>query len=287
VRIGNLFLEHSKVLESKICNYLNYLSDSEYIAEIVTSPGAVSTLINLLYSNDNEIIGDTCLFIRDFVLSCSRNDTCKQAWDSELESAIIPILEYLLLAENHFIRTSVIYTLGKICSYDSLPVMLDAFYQLRDRDPILLPRFVGELFWLGVDNPWEILESMVASSQYTTRWAVAEILGKFSYDSQDGEENFLILHKFYTQLRLDAYPLVRAQAEYTYQILDLQRQNYRENLSKSDYRKQRKEIKKLEPSLSFSRMESQFSNYIYQHSLFKYTIQELQSFIVCCLAEVS
>ena len=224
------------MLESKIRDYFNYLGDSEYIAKIATSPGALDTLIKSLQSNDSEIISDTCLFIRDFVLSCSRNDTCKQSWKSELESVIVPILEYLLLAENHFIRTSVIYTLGKISSYDSLPVMLDAFYQLRDRDPILLPRFVRELFWLGVDNPWEILESMVVSGQYTTRWAVVEILGKIDYDSQE-EEDFLILHKFYTQLRLDAYPLVRAEAEYKYQILDLQRRNYRENLSKSDYKK--------------------------------------------------
>ncbi len=275
------------MLESKIRNYLNYLGDSEYIAKIVTSPGALDALIKSLQSDDNEIIGDTCLFIRDLVLSRLRNDTCKQFWDSESKSVIIPILEHLLFAENHFIREHVIYTLGKICSYDSLPVMLDAFYQLRDRDPILLPRFVGELFWLGVDNPWKILESMIASGQYTTRWAVIEILGKIGYDSQDREETFLNLRRFYAQLRLDAYTLVRAEAEYKYHILDLQRRKYRENLSKSDYRKHKKEINKLEPSLSFVSMEVQFRNYIYQHSLFKYTIEELQSFIARCLTEIS
>ncbi len=275
------------MLESKIRNYINYLGDYEYMAEVVTSPSAVDTLINSLQSNNSEIIGDTCLFIRDFVLSCSRNDTCKQSWDSELESAIIPVLEHLLSVNNHFIRTTVVYTLGKICSYSSIPVMLDTFYQLRDGDPILLPRLVRELFWLGVENPWEILESMVISGQYITRWAVVEILEGFNYDSRDEEEDFLILQKFYTQLRLDAYSLVRSPADYQYQILDLQRRSYRENLSKSDYRKQRKGLKKLEPSLSFDIMENRFSHYMYEHNLSTYTIEELQKFIERYLADVS
>ncbi|MBA3920999.1 MAG: HEAT repeat domain-containing protein [Nostocaceae cyanobacterium] len=275
------------MLESKIRNYINYLGDYEYMAEVVTSPSVVDTLINSLQSNNSEIIGDTCLFIRDFVLICSRNDTCKQSWDSELESAIIPVLEHLLSANNHFIRTTVVYTLGKTCSYDSVPVMLDTFYQLRDRDPILLPRLVGELFWLGVENSWEILESMVLSNQYTTRWAVVEILQGFNYDSQEGEEDFLILQKFYAQLRLDAYPLARSQAEYQYQILNLQRRNHQENISKSDYRKQRKGLKKLEPCLSFSHIASRFRHYMYEHNLYTYTIKELQNFIERYLAEIS
>lgn len=268
------------MLETKIRKYINHLGDSEYIASVVISPGAVDALIKLLQSNDNEIIGDTCLFITDFVLSCSRNDTCKQSWD-KLEPNIIPKLQYLVLADNHFIRRQVIYTLGKICSYDSVPVMLNAFHQLRDKDPILLPRLIGELFWLGVDNRRDIIGSMAASNQYTTRWAMMTALDEFICDWQNKEEDetFLLKHKFCNQLRHDAHPPVREEAEYNYQFLELQRRKYKENLSKSEYRKQRKALKKSEPFLSFSNITIQFSNYMYAQTLHTYTIEELEEFI--------
>lgn len=268
------------MLETKIREYINYLGDLEYIASVVTSPGAVDALIKLLQSNDNEIIGDTCLFITDFVLSCSRNDTCKQSWD-KLELAVIPKLEHLVLADNHFIRRQVIYTLGKICSYDSVPVMLNAFHQLRDKDPILLPRLIGELFWLGVDNHWDIIGSMAASNQYTTRWATMTALDEFICDWQNEEEDetFLLKHKFCNQLRHDAHPPVREEAEYNYQFLELQRRKYKENLSKYEYGKQRKALKKSELFLSFSNISSQFSYYMYTQNLHTYTLEELEKFI--------
>lgn len=265
------------MLETKIIKYISHLGDSEYIAEVVTSPGAVDTLIKLLQSNNNEIIGDTCLFITDFVLSCSRNDTCKQSWD-KLEPAIIPKLEHLVLADNYFIRKQVIYTLGKICSYDSVPVMLNAFYQLRDQDPILLPRLIGELFWLGVDNRWDIISSMAASNQYTTRWAVMTALDQFIWQNEE-DETFLLKHKFCNQLRHDVHQSVREEAEYNYQFLELQRRKYKENLSKSEYRKQRKALEKSEPFLSFSNISNQFSYYMYTQNLHTYTIEELEKFI--------
>lgn len=268
------------MLETKVRNYISYLGDSEYMAEVVTSSTAIDTLIKLLQSNDDEIVGETCLFITDFVLSCSRNDTCKQSWDNELESVIIPQLEHLLFVDNHFIRKQVIYTLGKICSYDSVPVMLNAFHQLRDKDPILLPRLIGELFWLGVDDRCGIIDSMGSSNQYTTRWAAITALGQFIYNSPNEEdETFWIRHKFYHQLRHDTHPLVREEAEYNYQFLELQCRKHKENMSKPEYRKQKKGLKKLEPFLSFSSIETQFCNYIYAQKLHIYNIEELETFI--------
>ena len=171
------------MLETNIRNYISHLGDSEYMANIVTSPNAVDTLIKLIQIHDREMIGDICLFIRDFVIACSRNDICKQAWENELELAIIPQLENLLFVDNHFLRRKIIYTLGKICSYKSIPIMLNLFDEVRDKDPILLPLLIGELFWLGVDNGWQIVESMTISKNYTTRWSVMETFGKLIYTS--------------------------------------------------------------------------------------------------------
>ncbi|MBD1933124.1 HEAT repeat domain-containing protein [Trichocoleus sp. FACHB-69] len=267
------------MLETKIRKYITYLGDSEYMAEVVTSPGAVDTLIKLLQSNDDKIIGDTCLFITDFVLSCSRNDTCKQSWERELKPAVIPKLEHLVLADNHFICKQVIYTLGKICSYDSVPVMLNAFHQLRDQDPILLPRLIGELFWLGVDNGWDVIDSMVASNQYTTRWATMTALDEFVYDSQKEDETFLMRKKFCNHLRHDAHPLVREEAEYNYNFLELQRRKHHEKMSKHEYKKQKNYFSNLEDFLQFKSIATHFSNYMYAHNLPTYTIKELKLFI--------
>ncbi len=192
--------------------------------------------------------------------------------------AIIPQLENLLFVDNHFIRRYVIYRLGKICSYNSIPIMLNLFYEVRDKDPILLPLLIGELFWLGVDNGLQIVESMTASSSYTTRWSVMETFGRFIYSSHE-DEAFLMRYKFCQQLRYDIHLLVRTEAEYEYQFLELNRQKY-QDMSKSDYKKQRKVLKKqLKPYLYFSNVAIQFSNHLYAQNLHTYSIKELENFI--------
>jgi len=269
------------MFETKIRKYINYLGDAEYMADVVTSPGAVNSLIKLLQSNDREIINETCFFIRDLVVSGSNCDICRQSWESQLKSAIIPEIENLLFADHHFIRRDAVYTLGKICSYDSIPVMLNAFYQLRDRDPILLPWLIGELFWLGINNPWDVIDSMAVSDRYTTRWAVVDVLGKFSCNSPNDEddEDFLRAHKLCDRLRRDAHRLVREEAEYNYQYLELQRRKHQENMSKAEYKQQRKKLKKFSTFLAFSNIGSPFRNYISERNLHTYTIEELENFI--------
>lgn len=270
-----------KILENKIINkYLSNLGDSDYMAEVGTSPGAAETLIKILQDDDPYIVSYAGLFITDFVLSCSRNDICKAAWETQLEPVIIPELERLVFANNHFIRRQVIYTLGKICSYDSVPVLLQGFYEYRESDPILLPRLLGELCWLGVENRIDLLESMVASQYYTTRWAVINLLGEFIYNSPNEQDaTFGMKYNFSEKLRNDVHPLVRAEAEYEYQVLALSHRKLQENMSKSDYKKQRKELKKYQPYFYFSDIANLFSNYMSTNHLATYTVQELETFI--------
>ncbi|GBE95167.1 HEAT repeat domain-containing protein [Nostoc cycadae] len=268
------------MLETKIINYLSHLEDSDYMAAVVITPGAAETLIKILQYDDDEIMSYACLFIRDFVLSCSRNETCKISWKTQLKPVIIPELERLIFTDNHFIRKQVIYTLGKICSYDSVPILLQAFYEYRESDPILLPRLIGELFWLGVENSWDLLESMVNSQYYTTRWAVINLLGEFIYHSPSEQDaTFSMKYNFSEKLRNDSHPLIKVEAEYEYQLLALNHRKLQENMSKSDYKKQRKDLKKLEPCLTFFRVSLQFSRYMVTNNLYTYTMQELETFI--------
>ena len=275
------------MLKTKILNYLNYLNDADYLAEIVKSPKADETLIQLLHSEDLETINATCLLIRDYVRLGSQNPICQEGWESHSQGAIVPELERLVLSDNHFIRQQVIYTLGKICSYDSIPILLRAFHQFRDQDPILLPRLVGELFWLGVDYPGGLIESMISSPQYLTRWAVLTILGELIYNSpDDNDEIFLMKYKVCESLCEDSNFLVQAEANYEYQFLKLNLRWRQENLSKSEYKKQTKELQGLKPSLSFSQVSGQFDNYLYGNQIYHYSIEELETFVGQLVEEI-
>jgi hypothetical protein len=268
------------MLKPKILNYLNYLNDSDYLAEIVKSPKADETLIQLLHREDLETINATCLLIRDYVRLASQNPICQEGWESHSKGVIVPELERLVLSNNHFIRKQVIYTLGKICSYDSIPILLRAFHQFRDQDPILLPRLVGELFWLGVDHPGDIIQSMITSPQYLTRWAVLTILGELIYNSPDEtDEIFLMKYKVCESLGEDSNFWVKAEANYEYQFLKLNLRWRPENLSKSEYKKQKKELQGLKPGLSFYQVSGQFDNHLYGKQLYHYSIEELETFV--------
>jgi hypothetical protein len=86
-------------------------------------------------------------------------------------------------------------------------------------------------------------------------------------------------YKIWQTLRSDIYLLVRTEAEYEYQFLELNRQKH-QDMSKSDYKKQRKALKKqLEPYLYFSNVANQFSNSLYQQNLHTYSITEFENFI--------
>lgn len=151
--------------------------------------------------------------------------------------------------------------------------------EYRESDPILLPRLLGELFWLGVENPLDLLESMLDSKYYPTRWAVINLLGEFIYHSPSEQDaTFSMKYNFSEKLRNDSHPLIKAEAEYEYQLL-VQHRKLQENMSKSDYKRQRKDLKKLEPYFCFSDVVNLFSYYMSTNNLSTYTMQELETFI--------
>lgn len=141
-----------ETIESKILHYLSHLQDIDYFAAIVNSVSdtELCNIINeLLQSGDNEIIGSTCLFNQDLLILGSRHHNREKFVKGYPESLIVKNLEQLLFSPNHFTRKQVVYTLGKACSYSSTKVLNQAFNIYRDTDPILLPRLIGEMGWLG------------------------------------------------------------------------------------------------------------------------------------------
>ncbi len=270
------------MIANSILHYIDYLQNVDYLAEILKSVSSVEldNIINeLLQSENNETVSSTCLFIRDLVLFGSQNPDCEKFCKGHSESSIVKTLEQLLFSPNHFIRKEVVYTLGKTCSYRSLPMLNQAFSRLRDIDPILLPRLIGEMGWLGTENFWAFLESMTTSPVYMTRWAVIDVLSEFvGDDARVQDQLFQNKFRLTEQLRRDSNILIQSEAEHEYQFLKFRSETY--NLPKTLRKKKWKDLERnYKPTLRFAHISSTFTNYLYTKGLTQYSVGEFEAFI--------
>jgi hypothetical protein len=232
----------------------------------------------LLNSTDTEIVSSTCLLIRDLVLYSNqylKGETLSQKYEA---SSILKTIEQLLFSQNRWIRKAAVYTLGKTFSYSSIPALSKAFRTFRDSDPLLLPRLMGEMGWLRAENFWELLDAMMESSFFVTRWAVVELLPEFIEDADSQNELFLGKLRCLEKLRQDLNPFVQAEAEHQYQLLKFRSEMH--NFSKSDHKKIRKDLdRKYTPVLSFSYVSNRFEYYLNKKGLTQYSVDELEKFI--------
>ncbi|MBW4622835.1 MAG: hypothetical protein KME17_26185 [Cyanosarcina radialis HA8281-LM2] len=270
-----------ETIESRILQYLDRLQDIDYLAAIVNSVSLAelnNIIDELLRSENDEIVSLTCLFIRDLVLLGSRHSDCDRFVQSYSKSSIVKTLEQLIFSNNYFIRIQAVYTLGKTNTYSSVSVLNQAFNELRDSNPILLPRLMGEMGWLGTENFWELLDSMINSNFYMTRWAVIDALSEFiGDDARAQDELFQDKFRCIDRLRRDSNMLVQIEAEYEYQLLKFRREA--DNLTKAERRKKRKEIeRKYKPALCFSQVSIAFRNHLYNNGLKQYSVDELEAF---------
>lgn len=271
-----------EVVKASIFKYLAHLHDADYLGAIATSM-PLSEFCNivslLLQSEDNETVGLTMLFITDLVMASSHHPQCAEFAEQYPTSLVVKTLEHMVSSPNHYICTQAVYTLGKTCSYDSIDAINQAFFKLRDIAPLALPRLMGEMGWLGADNFWELLESMISSPVYATRWAVLGILHEFNSD-QPIEEDELYQHKckLVEKLRQDSNMYVRLEAEYEYQLLKFRSESY--ELPKAERRKQRKNLQlQYQPPYRFAAISSKFLNTLNNKGQKEYSISELESFI--------
>jgi hypothetical protein len=280
-------------LTQRILDYDKHLSEGEYLDELAGSVAVTdlfAATVELLQASDVETLSITLGFVQDLILWSpgEERDAAKAAYP---ESIVPKAIEALLWSAHHRIRKQAGYTLGKTCSYSSVPVMIEAFHQWRDRDPIMLPRLMGELGWLGAANFDELLDAMMASHLFLTRWATASLLQEFL----DEPETPLFDRKKqrWEILRHDPHPLVRQEAEYQYQL-----QLFRLEGSwlspaelkqhKSARRKARKELdQQYEPSITFSEITSRFIHDLHELGQPDYTIDQLEAFIAQYVAELT
>lgn len=265
------------MLVTKILQYLGHIQDVDYLAAIVNSKPLAelcNTINTLLQSDDDETVGLTCLFITDLLLFGKRHPDCKEFIEQYPQSSIVKTLEELVFSTNYFICKQAIYTLGKTCSYDSVTTLNQAFAKLRDTNPLVLPRLLGELGWLGAENFWELLDSMMSSPVYITRWAVIAVLREFNGD----DELLQRKRRYVDRLRQDINIHVRLEAEYEYQLLQLRIEGH--ELSRAERKKKRKDLERqYKPALRFAYILSAFTNYLSTQGSMQYSVDELETFV--------
>jgi hypothetical protein len=267
-------------IKSKVLDCLN--SFDVYEVAIAINSATLSEfcdVINeLLQSADDGIVSSTCGLIRDLVLFSNQHSDCETFSRNYETSSILQTIEQLLFSQNYFIRRAAVYTLGKTCSYSSVSILNQAFSKFRDSDPLLLPRLMGEMGWLGAENFWQLLDSMTESQCYMTRWAVVEILPEFLEEAEGQNELFLGKIRCLKKLRKDSNRHVQANSEYQYQVLKLRSEKH--DLSKPDRKKMRKELERnYKQNLDFSYISNRFEYYLRSKNLTQYSMDDLEKFV--------
>ncbi len=148
---------------------------------------------------------------------------------------------------------------------------------------------MGELGWLGAANFDELLDAMITSQVFATRWATISLLQEFL----DEPETPLFDQKqrLWEILRHDPHPLVRQEAEYQYQLQLFRLEGSRlspaeRKQHKAARRQARKALdRQYESGITFSAVTSRFMNYLYEMGQTDYTIDRLETFIAQYVTE--
>jgi hypothetical protein len=281
-------------LTQRILDYYDkYLSEGSYLDELAGSVAVddlFAATVELLQSSHGKTLPATLLFVQDLI-SYYPSEERQAVRDAYPESIVVKAVEALLASEHHDTRRQAAYVLGKTGSDSSVQAMTDAFHQWLNPDPIMLPRLMGELGWLGAENFYELLDAMIASQFFSTRWSVVSLLEEFLDEPET--RLFDEKKKRWEILRHDPYPLIQQEAEYRYQLqlfrLEASRLSPAEiNQNKAARRKARKDLdRQYEPRLTFSVITNRFTNYFYELGQTDYTIEQLEAFINQYVAEQS
>jgi hypothetical protein len=271
-------------LTQRILDYDKHLSEGEYLDELAGSV-AVNDLfaatVELLHSSDVETLSITLGFVQDLII-WSPGEEREAAKAAYPESIVVKAIEALLWSAHHRIRKQAGYTLGKTCSYSSVPAMIEAFHQWRDRDPLMLPFFMGELAWLGAENFHDLVGEMISSACFTTRWAAVDCLSRFGGPRRQQQQRW-------DYLRLDRHELVRQEAAYEYRVYLFRVRGGKEFHSAPSFEvtTERQVIdQQYEPAVTFTAIKGAFENHLSKNNLTDYTIGQLETFIENYVAEL-
>ena len=166
-------------------------------------------------------------------------------------SNIWKTFQELLQAPNFSVRSSTIYTIGKLTNRDRAYLLSEAFPFYLATDPINLPRLLSELSWLTNEVNWSFIEEISASSHYLNRWSLCEVLDESGNSTETLNRFITILDR----LKCDSHALIAAEAKFRFERISVK---LGPKLPKAEWRKEVKRISSLEPRISFFFAANQF-----------------------------
>jgi hypothetical protein len=126
---------------------------------------------------------------------------------------MLPAVRELLYAPDHNLRWNAVTTLGRIGPASNARYLEAALPFYLERDPLALPRVLGEIAGLrGQPFAWLQVEAALASRSYLVRWAVLDVFATFHLRS--GSRLARLKDGVLERLSADAHPLIRAEALY-------------------------------------------------------------------------
>lgn len=259
-----------------ILNYLDHLQPPDYFDRIfyeMTVDELIQSITELLQFDTREVVSDTCVFIRDAILLAPHSPHVQAFRNQVYESDVISHLERLVLSTHYLHRRNAAFTLGKINSVKSIPILHQAVYQLHDRDPIILPRLILEINWLERNDSFDLLTFISKSTNYIARWSLLDILSTFT----SMESWKTIKQPILAALQQEAHPFLQQEALYRYNqsFFNI----HHASLSRTKKQQLQKYIRTLEPEMKFEDIDLWFHNHLYEQNKRDYSIEELEQFI--------
>jgi hypothetical protein len=265
-------------LTQQILKYWGESEDLDDLAIAVPVDDLFTAIVELLQSSDAKVQSQALFFARDFA-SWETNEVRRTIRSKQYPgSIVVQAIEVLLFSKNHFLRQQTGHALGKIYSYGSVPAMIEAFHYWRDRDPLMLPFFMGELGWLGAENHDKLADLMISSPCFITRWAsISCFAGTTKREHQ----------RRFDWLRNDLNEFVRLEAEYEYRVHLFRARGGKDFYPEPPFEcTEREEIdRKYRPLITFDDMRNRFRQFLGESNRTDYTIGQLEAFIEQSVAE--
>jgi hypothetical protein len=201
-------------LRDQLCQYIDHVGDRRWIATILETAGpeaALETIADVVRHGHPREVQDALTFARDVGVYGLVPREVTDAIRAHAPTLLYPALAEGLHAERYLVRSNVVHTIGMLFFEEQASLLLDAFERSVARDPLLLPSLLFELFWLLGAPYWTLVERVLASPCYLSRWAMVEVLRQ--YERPEGGE-FEPAWYYCQALVTDPHPLVRAEGEH-------------------------------------------------------------------------
>ena len=236
------------------------------VESIIALQGPEATcgeIVAVLQLNDPASAVRVLSFVRD--ASLSQHQFRDEFRECLKNSVIWDAFRRLLEHPNFAVRSSVIYTIGKLYYRERSYLLSEAFPFFLNQDPINLPGLLQELKWLTNTWPLDFLNRVVSSDHYLRRWSFCNFLDSYMEDTLYEFQDLLKI------LKQDSNPWVAAEANYRFERIVVK---LGPKLPKQEWRKEIKRIEALEPKVTFERAAMKF-----MANREDYTLDEFHNFV--------